>query len=145
MNGSTYSMMREGCRLTAARDSRGWVIGWGHNGPDVREGLTWTQTQANMQFFEDYADAVLHALRLVGSTWPVVDVVRRAALADMAFELGMAGLGGFNVMLDAVRDGNWAAADAAVMASAYAHQVPARASAAAIMLLTGNWPEGFDK
>lgn len=38
----------EGCRLEAYQDSGGvWTIGYGHTGPDVKRGLTWTQRQAD--------------------------------------------------------------------------------------------------
>lgn len=38
----------EGCRLEAYQDQGGvWTIGYGHTGPDVHEGLTWTQEQAD--------------------------------------------------------------------------------------------------
>lgn len=49
----------EKCRLTAYPDSRGiWTIGWGHTGPEVREGLTWTQMQADVAFLRDSEWAV---------------------------------------------------------------------------------------
>ena len=36
----------ESCRLTAYQDLKGiWTIGWGHTGPEVVEGLVWTQNQ----------------------------------------------------------------------------------------------------
>ena len=38
----------ESCRLVAYRDIKGiWTIGWGHTGPEVVEGLVWTQQQAD--------------------------------------------------------------------------------------------------
>lgn len=44
----------ESCRLTAYQDQRGvWSIGWGHTGPEVVEGLVWTQAQADSQFILD--------------------------------------------------------------------------------------------
>lgn len=37
----------EGCKLTAYKDIVGiWTIGYGHTGPEVKEGLVWTQEQA---------------------------------------------------------------------------------------------------
>ena len=39
----------EGCRLKSYKDIGGiWTIGWGHTGPEVVEGLIWTQEQADM-------------------------------------------------------------------------------------------------
>lgn len=38
----------ENCKLTAYQDGAGvWTIGVGHTGPDIREGLVWTQEQAD--------------------------------------------------------------------------------------------------
>lgn len=46
----------EGCKLTAYRDVVGILtIGYGHTGPDVKDGLTWTQQQAD--------DALAHDLQ----------------------------------------------------------------------------------
>lgn len=40
----------ESCRLIAYQDIRGiWTIGWGHTGPEVHEGLEWTQEQCDAQ------------------------------------------------------------------------------------------------
>lgn len=39
----------EGCKLKAYKDVGGvWTIGWGYTGPEVKEGLEWSQSQANM-------------------------------------------------------------------------------------------------
>lgn len=44
----------ETCKLVAYQDEKGvWTIGWGHTGPEVVEGLTWTQDQADAQFAKD--------------------------------------------------------------------------------------------
>ncbi len=46
----------EGCRLTAYKPVKGekyWTIGWGHYGPDVRQGQTITQTQADAMLKRD--------------------------------------------------------------------------------------------
>lgn len=54
----------EGCRLRAYKPvptEKYWTIGWGHYGPDVREGDTITQDQADAMLVSDlqrYADAV---------------------------------------------------------------------------------------
>jgi lysozyme len=44
----------EQCRLAAYPDQKGvWTIGWGHTGPEIVEGLTCTQDQADQWFKED--------------------------------------------------------------------------------------------
>ena len=54
----------EGCRLTAYKPvstERYWTIGWGHYGPDVKEGQTITQAEADAMLAADcqkFADAV---------------------------------------------------------------------------------------
>lgn len=54
----------EGCRLKAykpVKTEKYWTIGWGHYGPDVREGQTITQAEADAMLKEDcqrFADAV---------------------------------------------------------------------------------------
>ena len=54
----------EGCRLTAYKPvptEEHWTIGWGHYGPDVKEGQTITQAQADAMLVTDcqrFANAV---------------------------------------------------------------------------------------
>ena len=56
---------REGKRNEAYRDSQGiWTIGIGHTGPEVHEGLAWTDAQVMDAFRRDSA-WVLAALALV--------------------------------------------------------------------------------
>lgn len=48
----------EGCNLRAYKDSVGiWTVGYGHVGPEVREGLEITQARAEELLLEDIADA----------------------------------------------------------------------------------------
>ena len=43
----------EKCSLTAYSDNGGWTIGWGHHGPDVKEGMKITKAEADRLFKED--------------------------------------------------------------------------------------------
>lgn len=48
----------EGCKLTSypdpgSHDGKPWTIGWGHTGPEVVKGLSWTQQIADKVFLED--------------------------------------------------------------------------------------------
>ncbi|WP_053325012.1 glycoside hydrolase family protein [Paenibacillus peoriae] len=46
----------EGCRLTAYKPvptEKWWTIGWGHYGPDVKQGMTITQAKADAMLAED--------------------------------------------------------------------------------------------
>lgn len=48
----------ESCRLVAYQDIKGiWTIGYGHTGPEVVEGLVWTQNQADSQLIVDLIKA----------------------------------------------------------------------------------------
>ena len=62
--GLTLIKRFEGCRLKAYKPvptEKYWTIGWGHYGPDVREGQTITQMEADAMLLSDcqrFADAV---------------------------------------------------------------------------------------
>lgn len=78
----------EKCKLIAYKDVGGvWTIGWGSTGPDVVEGLTWTQAQADERFASDMnsfcskVEALLHARFNVGDN-------EFAALVSFAYNVG---------------------------------------------------------
>jgi lysozyme len=76
----------ESCRLTAYQDIKGiWTIGWGHTGPEVVEGLVWTQNQADSQLVID----LQRAENMVNNN-VTVDLTQGQfdALVDFAFNLG---------------------------------------------------------
>ena len=56
----------EGCKLKAYRCSAGvWTIGWGSTGPGIKEGVVWTQAQADSRLAADvrkFADGVFSAV-----------------------------------------------------------------------------------
>lgn len=141
MDGPTLTREYEGCDLVAKPDTRGFVIGWGHNGPDVFPRLVWSQDQADAAFVIDYAKAVAGATADVGNVvWNELDDVRQAVLADMSFELGAVGLKDFRRMIAAIASEDWPTAYDEMLASSYAVEVPKRAKANAELLLTGTWP-----
>ena len=52
--GAKLLMEREAKRLKAYKDSKGiWTIGVGHTGPEVKEGLVWTDKQVQDAFQKD--------------------------------------------------------------------------------------------
>jgi lysozyme len=76
----------ESCRLTAYQDIKGiWTIGWGHTGPEVVEGLVWTQNQADSQLVVD-----LQRAECMVNTCVTVDLTQGQfdSLVDFAFNLG---------------------------------------------------------
>jgi lysozyme len=75
----------EGCKLTAYWDVNGFSIGYGHHGPDVVEGTTWTEAQAQAALASDLAlvGREVKALVNVPLTQGQFD-----ALTDWTYELG---------------------------------------------------------
>jgi lysozyme len=76
----------ESCKLTAYQDIKGiWTIGWGHVGPEVVPGLTWTQQQADDALMLDiqWASRVVNTLVHISLTQPEFD-----ALTDFVFNVG---------------------------------------------------------
>ena len=85
-NGLLLTEGFESCRLVAYQDIRGiWTLGWGHTGPEVCEGLTWTQDQADAQLLADVQSSVaaVNADVTVPLTQDEFD-----ALVDFAFNCG---------------------------------------------------------
>jgi len=132
----------EGCRLVAYKDTRGiWTIGYGHTGPEVIEGLVWTQEQADAALYAEVALALARAVADLGQdAWDALDPVRQAVLVDMAYELGGRGLAGFRGMLGAIRASDWAGASVDGRDSAWDFEVPSRADMDMNAILSGSWP-----
>jgi len=84
----------EGCRLTAYPDAGyGWekpTIGFGHTGPDVHQGLTITQAQAeellkaDLEAFETGVDDLLS-----DDAWAVTTDNEFSAMVSLAFNIGL--------------------------------------------------------
>lgn len=68
-----------------------------------------------------------------------LDEIRRCALINMGFQLGVAGLLEFTRTLAAVRDGRYAEAETLAMQSKWAQQTPARARRVTRQIATGDW------
>lgn len=99
----------EACSLTAyhgAADRPGlFTIGWGHTGPEVYEGLVWTQEQADSQLAIDDKAAVdcVNKHVTVALTQGEFD-----ALVDFCFNCGCAAFEG-STILKLLNAGNYAA------------------------------------
>lgn len=87
-NGLALIKKFEGCSLTAYADVGGvWTVGWGQTGPDITEGLTITQTQADAwleKTVNRFADGVSECLK-VAVTQNQFD-----ALVSLAYNIGLA-------------------------------------------------------
>ena len=85
-NGLSLTGSFEGARLTAYQDQVGvWTIGYGHTGPEVHNGLTITQDQANQLLMQDVASAAsaVNRLVMIALTQDEFD-----ALVDFTFNVG---------------------------------------------------------
>lgn len=80
----------EGCRLQAYLDTGGvWTIGYGHTGPEVKKGLTWTQQQADDALVKDLEQA--RAVVYAAVRDEVIDLLsahQYAALISFAYNTG---------------------------------------------------------
>jgi lysozyme len=94
----------ESCRLTAYQDIKGiWTIGWGHVGPEVVEGLVWTQNQADTQLVMDLGNAerMVNTCVTVPLTQGEFD-----AMVDLAFNIGV-NAEKYSTLLKLVNNGNF--------------------------------------
>jgi lysozyme len=95
----TLTKASENCKLTAYPDpasprARGtgtsgapWTIGWGHTGPEVHEGLVWTQAQADAALLADMQRAEANVRRVVQIPLTQDEFI---ALCDLTFNIGCA-------------------------------------------------------
>jgi lysozyme len=98
----------EGCRLESYRDSGGVLtVGFGHTGPDVREGETITPEQAEQLLEADALKAGTAVCRLAHSTTQN----QFDALTDFVFNLGAGALAG-STLLQKHNHGDFAGAAA---------------------------------
>ena len=153
MNARDLIRASEGTRFAAYDDATGRTvpaggscqgiitIGNGHTGPDVYPGLIITQQECDHLLEQDEAIACRAACGVYGpDEWSRLDVVRQAALIDMAYNMGQHRLAGFLKMLHAMHTGDWQSAHDEALGSVWARQVGRRADRDAKMLLTGEWP-----
>ena len=72
--------------------------------------------------------------------WAVtLDPVRRGALVNMGFQLGVSGLLGFAQTLAAIKAGEYQSAADRMLASRWASQTPSRARRLADQMRSGRW------
>lgn len=136
----------EGLELAAYPDplSGGdpWTIGYGHTGPEVRRGVTWTQQQADVALIADIEE---HNAQLAAALpWVArLDPARRRVLQNMAYNLGVGrpggtkGLLGFKNTLGMIERGEYDRAAEGMLKSLWAKQVGKRALRLANTMRTG--------
>lgn len=77
----------EGCKLVAYRcPANILTIGYGHTGPDVTDGLKWTQAQADAALDKDLQKALDQARAVIKST---LTDKQMAAIVSFVFNLGI--------------------------------------------------------
>jgi len=80
----------EGLELEAYQDQVGvWTVGYGHTGPDVKEGLTITEEEASILLAADVAWAVTCVNKSVTAN---INQNQFDAMVDFVFNLGCARL-----------------------------------------------------
>ncbi len=95
----------EGLRLTAYQDVKGvWTIGYGHTGPEVRDGMTISQAQAETYLRSDLLTAVIAVERDVKQP---LSQGQFDALVDFAFNVGATALE-HSTLLRLLNAGNYA-------------------------------------
>lgn len=139
MNLRAQLIKEEGFRNQVYRDSLGVLtIGVGHTGPEVVEGLTWSDAKVWDTLDADIAkktNEVVYALPWFGQ----LNEPRQAVLLQMAFQMGTHGLLQFAKTLAAIHDGKWEDASKAMLLSKWAQQAPNRADRLARQMKSGDW------
>lgn len=114
-----------------------WTIGRGHTGPEVHEGLEWTEQQSAQARDDDIAHATDGCRVHLNPWFDKLDEVRQAVLISMAFQMGIHGLLNFVHFLGAMRDQRWHAAAGEMLDSKAAKQAPKRFARQARAIETG--------
>jgi lysozyme len=128
-------MQDEGLRLLPYTDTTGHLtIGYGRN--LAANGIRRSEAVAMLN---NDVDDVIHDLARTYPWFAELSPVRQAALVNMGFNLGMAGLGGFRSTLKAIERGDYEAAANGMRKSLWAKQVGKRAERLAQQMQTGEW------
>jgi lysozyme len=132
----TEQLLRdEGCRLRVYTDSVGKLtIGVGRNISDV--GIS--QAEAELLLNNDIGKATAALLETLPWT-AELDEVRRGALINMAFNMGIHGLMGFRNTLAMIHAGDYEKASEEMLQSKWAEQIGARAHRLALQIQIGEW------
>jgi lysozyme len=115
---TAYALIRrwEGLRLRAYWDNGQWAIGYGHRGPDVKEGMTITQAQAEALLRQDVAEVetVIRSAVRVPLTQAMFD-----ALVSFVYNVG-AGAFRTSTLLKKLNAGDYAGAQQEFLRWVYA-------------------------
>jgi len=133
-----HTIANEGIVLSRYVDSLGFpTIGIGHRITGKEKiGNKITKEKALSIFDKDYNIAKNIAKAIPG--WNLLNPAQQAALTDMAFNLGEAGLKGFKNTLSAIEAGDYDVAGEEILDSKYSSQVGRRALLNANLMKTGS-------
>ncbi len=122
----------EGFRETPYKDTRGiWTIGYGFA---LTGGIS--EREASM-ILEERVRRLRFRLRDAFTFWKKLDNTRQDVLINMAYNLGLSGLMGFENMLEAVTKRDYSTAADEMMNSLWAYQVGKRADQLAYLMRNG--------
>ena len=125
----------EGLGLFNYKDSLGYnTIGYGHLNKYNLVSLT--QEEADKLFDHDFNKHYEEAAKL--PEFHKVDPVRKAALVNLVFNMGLGGFSKFVSTRKKILEGKWSEVRANLLQSRYAQQVKGRANEVADVLATGN-------
>lgn len=128
----------EGLRLQAYQDHLGyWTIGYGRL-IDDRKGGGISEEEALYLLGHDI-ERTLHDITKALPWVRSLTEPRQGVLINMAFQMGIGGLLGFDRTLAAVRDEHYAHAAHLMLQSKWATQTPKRARKMARQLESGEW------
>lgn len=138
MNFAQQLEREEGRVKYAYQDHLGfWTIGVGRL-IDKRKGGGLRDKEIDFLLDNDIAEKTAEVVERL--PWvAALDAPRSAVLVGMAFQMGTAGLLGFQGTLAAVRDGHYSHAAARMLDSLWAKQTPDRARRMARQMETGQW------
>lgn len=128
----------EGEVLHAYQDSLGyWTIGVGHL-IDPRKGGNIPKSVSDQLLSIDVDSKIADLYK--NFPWMAnLDEVRKFAVVNMCFNLGVGGVAAFKDMLAKVQSGDYAGAGAAMLDSKWASQVGDRAQRLALQMEKGEW------
>lgn len=99
-----FIKQHEGCELIAYRDQGGtWTVGYGSTGPDIKEGVIWTQGQADFRLGVDVAKAEIAVIKLLNKR---LSDKALAALDSFCYNLGSGALASSH-LLQCVNNGDY--------------------------------------
>lgn len=129
----------EGLRLEAYQDTVGvWTIGYGHT-RGVKEGDTITRMEAEALLDAEMRNAIEDAAIVAGALWGTLSQVRRATLANVAYNVGRSELMEFERMWGALDEGRWRKAAAELVDSYAAEKTGRRYFKLAYQMMHDRW------